>query len=117
MRARRAKNCIYCRAPISRPPTEHVIPGSFGTFESNAVLHCVCGNCNSLFANHLEPSFARTTGEGFARVYFKLRPNVLETSKDSVLTLKVINWEGARVRIHDNPEGERARFEVVTQIA
>lgn len=118
MKARRAKNCIYCRAAISRPPTEHVIPEAFGLFDQTAVLHCVCRNCNTLFGRQLEPSFARATGEGFARVYFKLRPGVLETSKNSVLTLSLpSHWEGARVRMHDNPNGERALFEVVPQVA
>lgn len=118
MKARRAKTCIYCRAAISRPPTEHVIPEAFGLFDQTAVLHCVCGNCNGFFGTQLEPFFARATGEGFARVYFKLRPGVLETSKDSVLTLNLpSHWEGARVRMHDNPRGERAQFEVLPQVA
>jgi len=118
MRARRAKCCIYCRATISEPPREHVIPIAFGSFKNNPVLRCVCADCNHQFSSELELSFARDSSEGFARVYFGLRPNVLETSKNSVLTLNLPSaWKGARIRIRENPGGGRPSFEIVPQVA
>jgi hypothetical protein len=66
--------CIYCRHTSSeRYPAEHVIPRSFGLFRSGLTLHCVCGECNHFFANHLELYFARETGESIVRFQYGLR--------------------------------------------
>ena len=66
--------CIYCRSTSSkRYPAEHVIPVSFGRFGGGLTLHCVCGDCNQFFANHLELHFARETGEGVVRFDYGLR--------------------------------------------
>ena len=68
--------CIYCRHTSSEPyPAEHVIPRSFGRFRHGLTLHCVCGECNHFFANHLELHFARETGEGVVRYQYGLRHN------------------------------------------
>jgi hypothetical protein len=110
--------CIYCRATISDPPREHVIPVAFGTFKNNPVLRCVCADCNHRFSSELELRFARDSGEGFVRAYFSLRPNVFETTKNSIVTLTLPpTWQGARVRIHENPKGGRPLFEMIPQVA
>ncbi len=64
---------MYCRSTSSkRYPAEHVIPRSFGGFRHGLTLHCVCGECNHFFANHLELHFARETGEGIVRFDYGL---------------------------------------------
>jgi len=50
-----------------------VIPSSFGRFRDGLTLHCVCGDCNQIFANDLELHFARETGEGIVRYQYGLR--------------------------------------------
>jgi hypothetical protein len=66
--------CIYCRhASSERYPAEHVMPSSFGRFRHGLTLHCVCGDCNQFFANHLELHFARETGESIVRFDYGLR--------------------------------------------
>lgn len=64
--------CIYCKQtkPISNySKAEHVIPQSFGMFETNNMtLHrCVCDNCNQYFGDNLEIDLARDTFEGLVR--------------------------------------------------
>ncbi|HEU5414249.1 MAG TPA: hypothetical protein VFW31_10855 [Candidatus Angelobacter sp.] len=84
MKAIRAKECIYCRQSISRPPREHVIPFAFGSFERAPVLHCVCARCSHFFSSELERVFARRSGEGYARLYSGLRPDILKTPTTDV---------------------------------
>jgi hypothetical protein len=69
--------CIYCRSSSSKPyPAEHVIPWSFGHFRNGLTLHCVCGDCNQYFANHLELHFGRETAESVVRFQYGLRDSV-----------------------------------------
>ena len=63
--------CIYCR--LNKPSEEfrkreHVIPASFGRFESNLVLrNRVCDSCNQFFGDNLEIHLACDTYEGLYR--------------------------------------------------
>jgi len=71
------RTCIYCRRASSKSfPAEHVIPRSFGLFRNGLTLHCVCGECNQFFANHLELHFGRETGESVVRFQYGLRDKV-----------------------------------------
>jgi hypothetical protein len=118
MKAIRAKECIYCRRPITRPPREHVIPEAFGRFERAAVLHCVCARCNHFFSAELELVFARKSGEGYARLYSGLRPDILKTPTTEVTSIDLAGpWHGARVQIRANPAGQLPMFEIVPQVA
>ena len=43
--------CICCRQIKTRRfSKEHVVPQAFGHFHDNLTLSCVCGACNSFFA-------------------------------------------------------------------
>lgn len=69
--------CIWCTAakPWIEFNTEHVMPKSFGTFEANLTLtREVCQVDNTYFANHLEPSLAKDSLEGFDRFRYGLKP-------------------------------------------
>jgi hypothetical protein len=118
MKAIRAKECIYCRQPITRPPREHVIPEAFGRFEHAPVLHCVCARCNHFFSTELELVFARKSGEGYARLYSGLRPEIARTPTTDVTGIDLPGpWHGARVQIRANPAGGVPIFEIVPQVA
>lgn len=60
--------CIYCqeeKADDSFGRVEHVLPQSFGKFESNLTLRgVVCDECNQFFGDNLEIALARDTFEG-----------------------------------------------------
>jgi hypothetical protein len=114
----RAKECIYCRQPISRPPREHVIPFAFGRFERAPVLHCVCARCNHFFSTELERVFARKSGEGYARLYSGLRPEISKTPTTDATSIDLPGpWHGARVQIRANPASGLPMFEIVPQVA
>jgi hypothetical protein len=118
MKAIRAKECLYCREPISRAPREHVIPVAFGRFERAPVLHCVCARCNHFFSTELERVFARKSGEGYARLYSGLRPDILKTPTTDSTSIDLPGpWDGARVQIRTNPAGGPPMFEIVPQVA
>lgn len=62
--------CIYCKdysPKVQFTKVEHVIPQSFGKFENNPTLKCVCNGCNEHFANNLELQLARDSAEGQLR--------------------------------------------------
>lgn len=64
------KICVYCRTTNKElfKGREHVIPRSFGTFDSKTpTLHCVCDECNSYFKKDLDQALARDTLEGVTR--------------------------------------------------
>ena len=71
--------CLYCPATSDKPfnEAEHVIPQSFGTFESregNLTLHNVCSVCNGYFGRTLEQHFGRDSGDAFVRLMTGLKP-------------------------------------------
>jgi len=46
--------CIYCGSPEPpREKREHVLPQSYGLFEDNWVLDCVCDSCNQYFGDKI----------------------------------------------------------------
>lgn len=62
--------CVYCgnRDLAFFTKREHVIPQSFGTFDSETpTLQCVCDGCNSFFMRELDQLLARETLEGITR--------------------------------------------------
>ena len=61
--------CIYCleKKPRGAFNREHVIPESFGKFQDNLVLECVCAACNALFAREHDLKLARDSVEGLDR--------------------------------------------------
>lgn len=69
--------CIYCRKEspkVSFNKVEHVIPQSFGVFNNNHTLNCVCDNCNHYFGNNLELQLARDSAEGHLRFASGIKP-------------------------------------------
>jgi hypothetical protein len=65
--------CLYCPATSEKPfsKAEHVLPKSFGKFESregNLTLHNVCSECNAYFGRHLEQHFGRDTLDAYFRL-------------------------------------------------
>lgn len=61
-------DCIYCRSPITKHSSEHVIPQAFGTFGSKTpVLRCVCHDCNQLFSREFEREVYRSSLEALQR--------------------------------------------------
>jgi HNH endonuclease len=85
--------CIYCRSSDAEEfPREHVIPQSFGSFDDNLTLGCVCGECNSYFAKHLELQFARESAESVARYRHGLRD--MESASRTTRIIARINVPG-----------------------
>lgn len=97
--------CIYCRrSSLEAFPAEHVIPQSFGLFRNGLTLHCVCGDCNQFFGDHLELHFGRETGESVVRFQYGLRDSVAGTPR-SRLTARIKDLGpafGARVLLAPN---------------
>jgi hypothetical protein len=61
--------CIYClqKKPDGEFNAEHVVPQSFGRFEDNLVLDCVCKECNDYFGGTLDLKLGRRAALGAAR--------------------------------------------------
>jgi hypothetical protein len=93
--------CIYCREPLpDSVPPEHVIPASFGMFDDNFTLHCVCESCNRFFGSTLEWTLQRNSIEGVLRLQYGLADGTLGGFKS--LEFKVADegpWKGVRVKI------------------
>ena len=68
--------CIYCleEKPIASFNREHVVPDSFGRFDHNLVLTCVCRDCNSYFGDTLDQKLAKDSIEGLHRYFLGLKP-------------------------------------------
>ena len=113
--------CIYCRRISCEPfPAEHVIPQSFGLFRNGLTLHCVCGDCNQYFGDHLELHFARETGEGIVRYQYGLRPKGVSGSPHSRLTAKVKvsgPMFGAKVLLGPNAQANGIEIFYLPQVA
>jgi hypothetical protein len=112
--------CIYCRR-TSRAcfPAEHVLPKSFGRFRPGLTLHCVCGDCNQYFANHLELHFARETGESLVRFQYGLRDSVAAFPRSRLTaTMKVPGLTfGAKVLLAPDPKANRMEIVYLPQVA
>lgn len=67
--SRAVRRCIYCLSDKAETEfnREHVIPESFGLFEHNLVLDCVCTSCNDFFGKELDLKLARDSVEGWER--------------------------------------------------
>ncbi|MBK9260239.1 MAG: hypothetical protein IPM54_10430 [Polyangiaceae bacterium] len=75
--------------------TEHVIPRSFGVFENNLVLKCVCKKCNDLFGSEFDEKLARDSIEAPERVRAGLKEASKFQTRGKRSTLQVrINEEG-----------------------
>src|SRR5260370_6187196 len=65
--------CIYCREPLTgAEPPEHVIPQSFGKFQKNLTIFCVCERCNRFFGTTLEWPMRILSAEGVLRFSYGL---------------------------------------------
>ena len=114
--------CIYCRQIGSRRfPREHVVPKAFGHFRDNLTLRCVCGDCNSFFAEELELFLTRDSVEALLRVRCGLKTaGGRHKLCESRLIVKVItpgDWHGARITVERNAEGTALRAEPLPQVA
>jgi hypothetical protein len=90
-----AETCLYCQEskPLTLFNREHVLPQSFGTFESNFVLvGKVCAACNQYFADNLELDLARDSAEGLER--FSSRLAVRSSLKKFGRGLMRCRWQG-----------------------
>jgi hypothetical protein len=72
-------DCLYCPAKNDGPfrNAEHVLPQSFGKFDSregNLTLHSVCPDCNANFGRHLEQHFGRDTVDAYFRLLSRVKP-------------------------------------------
>jgi len=91
--------CVYCvedKPLFSFKRIEHVIPQSFGLFESNFTLaNIVCDDCNQYFGDNLEIVMARDTIEGAYRFEFGLKnPKEFKSlGKQSRVAIKVAEGE------------------------
>ena len=93
--------CIYCGS--SEPPRdkrEHVVPQSFGSFENNWVLDCVCDECNQYFGDRLELVLGRDSSESILRLKYGLKPPKAAAdllNRRLELTIETPGpWRGAR---------------------
>jgi hypothetical protein len=93
--------CIYCAS--TEPPREkreHVVPQSYGSFENNWVLDCVCDDCNQYFGDKLELILGRDSSESLLRLRYGLKP--AKAAADLLnqrleLTIDTVGpWRGAR---------------------
>jgi|GEM_PF-2450410 len=69
--------CLYCETtkPLDHFNREHVLSECFGRYEGNFVLiHLVCEECNSYFANNLELRLGRGSYEGIERFRLGIAP-------------------------------------------
>lgn len=68
-------SCIYCSEEKEDVDfnREHVIPDSFGAFENNLVITCVCKACNDFFGRELDMKLARDSAEGIDRFRWGLK--------------------------------------------
>jgi hypothetical protein len=67
--------CIYCGS--TEPPREkreHVVPQSYGLFQQNWTLDCVCDGCNQYFGDKLELILGRDSSESILRLKYGLKP-------------------------------------------
>lgn len=93
--------CIYCQSTVPpRGKREHVLPQSYGSFENNWVLDCVCDGCNQHFGEKLELVLGRDSSESILRLKYGLKP--VKAAKDLLsrrleLTIETPGpWYGAR---------------------
>jgi hypothetical protein len=71
--------CLYCPNTNDGPfpDAEHVLPTSFGKFDSregNLTLHNVCPECNGYFGRKLEQHFGRDTIDAYFRLLSGVKP-------------------------------------------
>jgi hypothetical protein len=107
--------CIYCRSSLPPlVPPEHVIPQSFGKFDNNFTLHCVCSECNGFFGRTIEWALRGNSVEGALRLQLGLGTGTLGTHKGSVrftLSDATPMWNGANVKII--AKGRSGRVEAI----
>jgi hypothetical protein len=103
-------DCIYCRGPLpASVPAEHVIAQSFGTFENNFTLHCVCSDCNGYFGSKLEWVLRGNSVEGALRLQVGLGTGSLGHGGTATFTVSDPGpWKGARIKITANSQTKKA---------
>jgi HNH endonuclease len=110
--------CIYCREPLPNSvPSEHVIPQSFGMFDDNLTLHCVCGSCNRFFGGTLERALQLKSIEGVLRLQYGLADGTLGGFKS--LEFKVADegpWKGVRVKIKADKRKKTVKAVLIPQV-
>lgn len=93
--------CIYCASTAPpREKREHVMPQSYGSFENNWVLDCVCDDCNQYFGDKLELVLGRDSSESILRLKYGLKPPRAAAdllNRRLELTIETAGpWRGAR---------------------
>jgi hypothetical protein len=105
------KNCIYCRAEVPTDvPREHVIPQSFGVFEPDLTLGCVCSPCNGYLGSKLEWPMRIESIEGARRLQFGHKGTVGGIGTKGVVPIvgEGHDWKGARTAIKTDKNGTQS---------
>lgn len=97
------------------------MPKAFGRFRENLTVGCVCGNCNSFFAEELELFLTRDSVEALLRVRYGLKTAGGRSKLgDSRLIVKVTSpgdWYGARISVERNATGTTLFASPLPQVA
>ena len=87
-------------------------------FRNGLTLHCVCGDCNQFFANHLEVHFARETGESVVRYQYGLRDKMAgHPGRRLTVTVKTLGpIFGAKVLLAPNSKANGMEIIYMPQV-
>ena len=116
--------CIYClenKAADLFQKVEHVLPQSFGRFESNLTLRdIVCDHCNQYFGDHLELALARDTFEGHSRFTYgvKVPEEFRPFGRRSRIVIKITEgpFESAYAYREYSPEAAQVVLQPLPQV-
>ena len=105
--------CIYCleKKPEDAFNAEHVIPQAFGKFDPNAVLDCVCIDCNQYFGDTIDMKLARDSFEGIDRFWSGMKPasEFKSLGPKSTTKVKFKDVQGGFGYPAANPDGDDLR--------
>ena len=98
-------------------PREHIIPQSFGVFNPDLTLNCVCSPCNGYFGSKLEWPMLIESIEGARRLQFGLKGTIggIGTKGVTPTVAEGNDWKGARTRIRTEKDGTEST-EVLPQV-
>jgi len=98
-------------------PREHIIPQSFGVFNPDLTLNCVCKDCNHYFGSKLERPMVNQSIEGARRLQFGLKGVVggIGTKGVTPTVAEGDDWKGARTQIRTKDHGTEST-EVLPQV-
>lgn len=117
------KKCIYCTKTKKKSEfnAEHVIPQSYGKFEQNLTLHCVCKKCNTQFGKDLDEPLACDSIEAVDRIRYGIKDasSFRSLGKRSTLHRRVTEpgpLNGAYLFLEAGPNGNELRHKYPRQV-